>query len=207
MKKKTPSVAIDASSQLRAKAPVPMRYLENISSAIITIVGKYVPTWLKSSARCKLCWRITFAIFASILLIESAILVPSALRFVEADADQLRDSAISAVEAAITLDTPSLDPGSLESVLARLIGHRHVVGLTARTENGQAVAQAREALETGRDATIQASPWTVLSYFESGTVQRREFRWKLQNFSPPLFVTVRLDTTKVNKALRSYVPQ
>lgn len=33
--------------------------------------------WSKALFRCRLCWRVTFAVFASIFVIEAAILIPS----------------------------------------------------------------------------------------------------------------------------------
>ncbi len=47
----------------------------------------------RSLLRCRLCWRITFTVFALIFLIESVLLIPSAERFMRVERQRLADHA------------------------------------------------------------------------------------------------------------------
>ena len=55
--------------------------------------------------KCRLCWRITLAVFALIFIVESALLIPSAQRFKQVEIERLAARTQSTVDAALMLGT------------------------------------------------------------------------------------------------------
>ena len=53
---------------------------------------------IREGFACRLCWRITFAVFVLILMVESLLLVPSAIRFERVELDRMVERAEAWIE-------------------------------------------------------------------------------------------------------------
>ena len=53
---------------------------------------------IREGAGCRLCWRITFAVFALILVAEVAVLVPSLYRFQRVERERIASRAQAGIE-------------------------------------------------------------------------------------------------------------
>lgn len=108
---------------------------------------------------CRLCWRITLAVFSLILVVETAILVPSAMRFRESELHRLAAIAETAVESLLALGTP--DRSHLENGFNALVGQMHVAGLTAFLPDGSPMLTAGKPVRASvnpRDEALGTLP-------------------------------------------------
>lgn len=90
--------------------------------------------------RCRLCWRITFTVFALIFAVESALLIPSAERYKRTERQRLAD------QAQILID-PVLMRAEAERAapdLAALIGHYGIQGVALYDAKGELLFHAGE---------------------------------------------------------------
>ncbi len=147
---------------------------------------------------CRLCWRVTLAVFALILAIESVILIPSAQRFEQNALAQLADAAMVAVESALAIDeaagrNPSRD-------LELLIGRHELVAVALYEKDGSIIAAA------GPEAGELHYPGAAAG---AGTRQRTrdgarfDVTWRSASGANPLVVT-RLSSAHVRDALIAY---
>ncbi len=115
--------------------------------------------------KCRLCWRITLAVFALILIVESVLLIPSAQRFKQVEIERLAARTRSTVDAALLLGLGLSGGGPVARDLATLVGDGkedgHLDGLmvtaTDGTERGRA-GRIPQHSESVASATLIASP-------------------------------------------------
>ncbi len=149
---------------------------------------------------CRLCWRITGGVFASILAVESLILIPSAMRFEREALRQLGIEAQGAVDAALAMRADA-EP---ETVLRSLVGRLHVRGLAALRGDGGVAVSEGERLGAGLALPREAktSGPAILRRSADGT--RVEVSWRAAAPGIAGFAA-RLDASHVAGALRAYV--
>jgi EAL domain-containing protein (putative c-di-GMP-specific phosphodiesterase class I) len=92
--------------------------------------------------KCRLCWRITLAVFALIFIVESVLLIPSAQRFKQVEIERLATRTQSTVDAALMLGLGLSGGGPLARDLATLVGDGRLNGLLVSTADGDEVARA-----------------------------------------------------------------
>jgi EAL domain-containing protein (putative c-di-GMP-specific phosphodiesterase class I) len=92
--------------------------------------------------KCRLCWRITLAVFALIFIVESVLLIPSAQRFKQVEIERLATRTQSTVDAALMLGQGLSGGGPLARDLATLVGDGRLNGLLVTTADGGEVARA-----------------------------------------------------------------
>ena len=96
--------------------------------------------------KCRLCWRITLAVFALIFIVESALLIPSMQRFKQVEIERLALRTQSTVDAALMLGLGLSGGGPLARDLATLVGDTklggHLSGLVVTAVNGTELARA-----------------------------------------------------------------
>jgi EAL domain-containing protein (putative c-di-GMP-specific phosphodiesterase class I) len=114
--------------------------------------------------KCRLCWRITLAVFALIFIVESALLIPSAQRFKQVEIERLAARTQSTVDAALMLGLGLSGGGPLVRDLATLVGDGRLNGLVVNTADGREVARAGSiphAVASGAAAMATANPTIV----------------------------------------------
>lgn len=126
-------------------------------------------------ARCRLCWRITAAVFLAILLIEAVILVPSYRNYERDRIGEFSRAASSAVEAAFRVagrsDSADLPATSIIEALIGVAGLRGIaiVDRNGNHRSGAGVTISANAVETllsgradrvqdGRDSVVVQRP-------------------------------------------------
>src|SRR5260221_853269 len=111
--------------------------------------------WFKLS-HCKLCWRISFAVFALIFAIESLLLIPSAQRFRKTERQRL------AGEAQIVIDPILMHVRveQLSSNLLSLVGSHGIISVAIYDRHGKLFLSSHDAPEilSSGDIGTMASP-------------------------------------------------
>ncbi|MGQ0543951.1 MAG: hypothetical protein ACT4P3_01275 [Betaproteobacteria bacterium] len=144
---------------------------------------------------CRLCWRVTGGVFASILLIESLVLVPSTMRFEDEALRRLAFEAEVAVDAMLARGPAPDGAHALLAGLQSLVGRRHVQGLAARMADGT-VIEAGEHVELAFSGTaMRYSP-------ERGHL---EVTWVSNGAPAASVLAARLDASEVARARNAYV--
>jgi diguanylate cyclase (GGDEF)-like protein len=145
----------------------------------------------KVLSSCRLCWRITAAVFIGILVIEALILLPS-YRNYERDRLLAIAEAGRQVVMASLVDVDIIAPIELERMLARTL----VKGLVVRDMRGETILQFGEALGESNENRYP-------SRIDNG--QRMELSWSPLSQSQAYGVSARLDTGGVAAELRAFV--
>jgi diguanylate cyclase (GGDEF)-like protein len=152
---------------------------------------------LRPFVGCRLCWQITFAVFALILAVEAAILFPSARRFAANERQRIADHAQILVEPllaraqAIGERSPSLEP---------VLGRYGVVGVSLFAPAGTRVASVGDAPNAQEGtAAMNAAPQpdaereaSLLAVWRSASMDGHT-------------VVVRADASDLAAHLRAYV--
>lgn len=86
---------------------------------------------------CRLCWRITLVVFGLILVVESAILIPSALRFKDNAIERLAHAAQLTVEPVLMLGRGLNSRGLLTRDLAPLVNMYGIKGIAIYQTDGE----------------------------------------------------------------------
>lgn len=155
---------------------------------------------VQAALSCRLCWRITLAVFGLILVVESAILVPTAQRFVRGELDRLADHAVIALEPALLV--------SGESRLAEfgaMVGQYNLAGIALYARDGSPILRAGEhgTLRYSEDLS-RAAGMMAERIGRSGDGRRVDVAWRSGRAGEPL-VIARLDASHVRGELWAYL--
>ncbi len=164
------------------------------SSAALRLLRK-----LAGMLGCRLCWRVTLAVFVLILVVESALLVPSAQRFERVELERLADQAVVAVEPALLLG------GAAPRDLAALAGQYRVAGLALFDRSGEPLLRVGEhhGLRYTNSLAGAASVMAV-RLGRSADGRRTDVAWRSGSAGEPL-VIARLDSSHLAAELRGYL--
>ena len=92
--------------------------------------------------RCRLCWRITAAVFIAILAIEGAILGPSIRNYEQDRLAEFSRAAQAAIDAAAaSAGHPAASSAQALDAMRRLIGIAGIAGITLTDAAGRPVAR------------------------------------------------------------------
>lgn len=155
---------------------------------------------LREMFRCRLCWRVTLAVFALILAVESAILVPSAQRFERNELDRLADHAVIAVEPALLVggSAPTKE-------IASLVGQYGLAGLALYSRDGLPLLRVGEhAGLVYSDGVAKLAGMMPERFGRSADGNRTDVAWRSSRAGEPM-VFARLDSGYVRGALTSYL--
>lgn len=145
---------------------------------------------------CRLCWRITFAVFALILVVEAVILVPSAHQFT-ANERQLLANQVQILVEPLLARHPA---GAARPDLRPLLGQYGVAGISLHAPGGMRVASAGEAPDPpGKSIDMMSRP------FADGSSETTLLAAWL---SPSMIghqVAVRADASAIAPRLHAYV--
>ena len=155
---------------------------------------------LREMLGCRLCWRVTFAVFVLILVVESAILVPSAQRFERNELDRMSDGAVIAIEPALLVGG-SAPPKEIAS----LVGQYGLAGLALYGRDGSALLRVgeHEGLDYSNGVAKRAGMMPE-RLGRSADGSRTDVAWRSSRAGEPM-VFARLDSGYVRAALISYL--
>lgn len=155
---------------------------------------------LLDAARCRLCWRITLAVFGLILVVESAILVPTAQRFVQGELDRLANHAVIALEPALLVGGESR-----LSEFGAMVGQYNLAGIALYGRDGRPILRAGEhgSLEYTEDLS-RAAGMMAERIGRSVDGRRVDVAWRSGRAGEPL-VIARLDASHVRGELWAYL--
>ncbi|MGQ0509627.1 MAG: putative bifunctional diguanylate cyclase/phosphodiesterase [Betaproteobacteria bacterium] len=155
---------------------------------------------LRDALACRLCWRITLAVFALILVVESAILVPSAQRFVHTELDRLADHAVIALEPALLMG----GAGQIREIGA-MVGQYNLAGLALYGRDGASLVRAGETEGLGYDKALSRQAGMMAERIRRSPDGRRtDIVWRSSRAGEPL-VLARLDSAHIRAELTDYL--
>lgn len=154
---------------------------------------------------CRLCWRVTLAVFALILVVESAILIPSAQRFERTELDRLADQAVIAIEP-VLLVGGALRGGSAPSQeMAALVGQYRLAGLALYGGDGSPLLRVGEHEGLSYAQSIAKIAGMMAERVgRSVDGKRTDVAWRSGRAGEPL-VLARLDSGHIRGELVSYL--
>jgi diguanylate cyclase (GGDEF)-like protein len=154
---------------------------------------------------CRLCWRVTMAVFALILVVESVILIPSAQRFERTELDRLADHAVIAIEPVLLVGGALGGGKAPPREVAALVGQYRLAGLALYGRDGAPLLRVGEhdGLEYSEDIAKLAG---MMAGFVGRTAdgRRMDVAWRSSRAGEPV-VLARLDASHVRDALISYL--
>lgn len=160
---------------------------------------------LRDVLGCKLCWRVTFAVFALILVVESAILIPSAERFERAELERLASHALIAVEPALLVGGALAGGDAPPPGIAALVGQYNLTGLALYGRDGSPLVRAGEHADlvyTEKLARIAGMMASQVGRSPDG--KRTDVVWRSSRAGEPV-VFARLDSAHVRGELLAYL--
>ncbi len=160
---------------------------------------------LRDALHCRLCWRVTFAVFCLILLIESFLLVPSVLRFERVELQRLCDIAVASLDGLLATEPNGLPRARLQSGLDRLVHRGALAGVTAYRADGARIAAAGEATDSGPALAPSALGVASKLVTRASRGGRAEFAWRSDAGGTPVVLVARIDTSSVPAEVGSYV--
>lgn len=159
---------------------------------------------LRELLGCRLCWRVTLAVFLLILAVESAILVPSAQRFERTELDRLADHAMIAIEPALLVGG-ALSAGRTPPEVAALVGQYRLAGLALFGRDGAALIRVGEHDGLNFSDRVAGLAGMMAGRVDrSGDGRRMDVAWRSSRAGEPL-VLARLDSSHIREALAWYL--
>ncbi len=157
--------------------------------------------------KCRLCWRITFAVFALIFIVESVLLIPSAQRFKQVEIERLAARTQSRVDAALMLGQGLSGGGPLARDLATLVGDGkldgHLAGLVVTGVSGKELARAGHIPQNAAPSTT-TMPTMASPSVTSLPADMLSISWRSPGRGD-LMVTAFVDTSYLGQELRHYL--
>ena len=159
---------------------------------------------IREGLACRLCWRITFAVFALILVAESVLLVPSAFRFERLELDRMAERSEGWIEPLLALGRSNGNRDALERDLAALIGTYEIEAIAIYQSDGAlAVAVGRTPPPSGFERLDGSDPMArIIRRSDDGS--KIDVAWRSRSSGAPM-VAARLDTVQVRKDLIAYL--
>jgi diguanylate cyclase (GGDEF)-like protein len=136
-----------------------------------------------------------------ILVVETAVLVPSAIQFRQTELHRLSAIAETAVESLLAVGTP--ETTDLASGFSALVGQMHVAGLAAFLPNGSRIGAAGEPVRTSLVSSPEALGTRPQSTWQRG--DRYEVAWRVERGKDPMIVVARMNTSEVADNLYAYI--
>ena len=160
---------------------------------------------LREMFGCKLCWQVTLAVFVLILVVESAILVPSAQRFERIELDRLADHAVIAIEPALLIGGALTAGNTPPKEIAALVGQYRLAGLALYGRDGSPLMRVgeHEGLVYS-EGVAKLAGMMAERLGRSADGRRTDVAWRSGRAGEPM-VIARLDSGHVSDALTSYL--
>ncbi len=159
---------------------------------------------IREGFACRLCWRITFAVFGLILGAESVLLVPSAMRFERVELDRMAERTEGRIEPLLALSRRNADSRNLESDLTELIGTSKIEAIALYQPDGSLAFAAGKAPPPADFNRLDGSNPAARIVMRSDDDSRIDVAWRSRSTGAPM-VAARLDTSQVRKDLIAYL--
>ncbi len=159
---------------------------------------------MRNLIACRLCWRITFVVFGLILAVESAILIPSALRFQTSAHERLAHAAQVTVEPVLMLGSGLNSTGLLTRDLAPLVDMYGIKGIAIYRSGGERVTSVGSTPPPGfpaKPSALNRIAGIVANASEDATL---DVGWSSDAPGSPVAV-VRIDAGSVTADLAAYL--
>jgi|CXWL01.1.fsa_nt_gi diguanylate cyclase (GGDEF)-like protein len=154
---------------------------------------------------CRLCWRITAAVFVLILVVESAILIPSAYRFERNELDRLADHAVIAIEPVLLVGGALQGGNAPAREMAALVGQYRLAGLALYGKDGSQLMRVGEHDGLAYEERVAGLAGMMAERLgRSADGRRTDVAWRSGRAGEPL-VLARLDSGHIRGALVSYL--
>jgi diguanylate cyclase (GGDEF)-like protein len=154
---------------------------------------------------CRLCWQVALAVFVLILVIESAILVPSAQRFEKNELDRLADHAVIAIEPVLLVGGTMGGRSAPPPEVTALVGQYRLAGLALFSTNGAPLLRAGETEGLAYSESVAKLAGMMAERIgRSADGSRTDVAWRSGRAGEPV-VLARLDSGHVRGALLSYL--
>lgn len=151
------------------------------------------PLW-----RCRLCWKVTFAVFGLILGVESVMIVPSAWRFEDGEMTRLAERVQILVDPVLAdARTRGTRPD-----LAAVIGREGLRGVAVRGPSGAVLASAGEVPATDLIPAGHGAAAIPISTEAGDRILVAVWR---SAWIPDLLVTARIDAGDLPQRLHAYL--
>jgi len=149
---------------------------------------------MPNAMRCRLCWKVTLAVFASILVIEGAILIPSYINY---ERDQLASVAMAARQSLDAAIGDGLAASDGTAIMQRL-AETQIAGY--RIETDERVLSGGEPIPP--DVSVSG---TLRQRRAEGNRDRMLTRWDIDHDGTAATVIASLDTSHIGPALKRFV--
>jgi diguanylate cyclase (GGDEF)-like protein len=154
---------------------------------------------------CRLCWKVTLAVFALILVVESAILIPSAQRFEKNELDRLADHAVIAVEPVLLVGGAMGGGNAPPPEVISLVGQYRLAGLALFSVSGAPLLRAGETEGLVYSESVAGLAGMMAERVaRSSDGRRTDVAWRSSRAGEPV-VLARLDSSHVRGALGAYL--
>ena len=154
---------------------------------------------------CRLCWRVTMAVFALILVVESAILIPSAQRFERNELERLANQAVIAIEPVLLVGGALRGGNAPAEEMAALVGQYRLAGLALFGRDGSPLMRVGEHEGLAYAQSVAKLAGMMAERVSSSADGKRtDVAWRSARAGEPL-VLARLDSGHVRGALISYL--
>ena len=151
-------------------------------------------------SRSRLSRKIVFYVFASVIAIETIILIPSYLKREQELLDQLRMIVAAQVDVIMAVSGPGrFEPDMLRNI-QRLEGCSNIVGGEVFTSGGQLVTSFGEPPELS-----YAEASAGLAHFRSSDGKRYDSAWLEKDLQKPYVLVLRQDASTVNQELLRFI--
>ena len=168
-------------------------------TAIISRIGFLSVGYHRNLMACRLCRVVAFAIFAAVVAIEAAILVPSYRRAENDLVLQIEREGLAVVRAHVGVYRPSEDNEAFLHAVAMSYGSVLQGGIVYSASTGQLIGEFGEK----PDPTL-GDP--VGEYRRRSADGRRlDIAWREAALGAPIRMVARLDATRIDPALRAFV--
>lgn len=159
---------------------------------------------IREGFACRLCWRITFAVFVLILVVESVLLVPSAIRFERVELDRMAERSEGWIEPLLTLGRGNEDRNTLERDLAALIGTYEIEAIAIYRPDGSLAVAVGQAPPPARPGGVDGPDRMARITTRSEDGAKIDVAWRSRSPGAPMAVA-RLDASQMRKDLIAYV--
>ncbi|MBI3375436.1 MAG: EAL domain-containing protein [Betaproteobacteria bacterium] len=159
---------------------------------------------IREGFACRLCWRITFAVFVLILVVESILLVPSAIRFERLELDRLAERAEGWIEPLLALSGGDADTNALARDLAPLIGRYEIEAIAIYRSDGSLAVAVGQAPPPLRAVGVDGSGRMARVITRNGEGSMINVAWRSRSSGAPMAVA-RVDSSHVREDLVAYL--